>query len=261
MYATERHALILERITQHGKVAVRELASDLDVTPETIRRDLDQLELENLVRRVHGGAVSNALGSLAETAVAERQPLNHDAKVSIGEAAERLIPRGFTGSILIDAGTTTAEIAAALVRRPSDELAKLQVISNSLPILALLAAHSELTTIAIGGRVRGLTSAAVGPSALAQLAALRPDLAFVGTNGISAEFGLSTPDPDEAAVKSAMCRGARRVVVAVDASKFDQDALTHIAPLSGVDALVTDQPPRAALAAALTENDVEAVLA
>ena len=70
MYATERHALILERIAQHGKVTVRELAGDLDVTPETIRRDLDQLELESLVRRVHGGAVSSALGSLAETAVA-----------------------------------------------------------------------------------------------------------------------------------------------------------------------------------------------
>lgn len=129
-----------------------------------------------------------------------------------------------------------------------------------MPIAATLSRNPDIELHLLGGRVRGITAAAVGPVTLAQLAELRPDIAIVGTNGISARFGLSTPDPDEAAVKHAMIASARRSIVVADASKFGVETLTRFARLAQVDVLITEQPPTGALAAALRKAEVEVVL-
>jgi DeoR family fructose operon transcriptional repressor len=113
----------------------------------------------------------------------------------------------------------------------------------------------------LGGRVRGLTQAAVGEQALRVLDTLRVDIAFVGTNGISVTHGLSTPDGDEAAVKRAIVNSANFVVVVADSSKIGQEEFVSFSPISSVDALITDPEITDADRAELTEHGVEVVLA
>lgn len=261
MYATERHGRITSALNADGRVSVAQLARDLGVTSETIRRDLDQLEAAGLLRRVHGGAVAAGHGSTSETSVSEREGRNHEAKRRVAQAALALIPAGFRGSILLDAGSTTAEIASLIAARDARTSEGVTYISNSVPIIARLAAGPSLEVIALGGRVRGVTSAAVGPATVSQLRSMRPDLAFLGTNGVSAEFGLSTPDADEAAVKTQMVHASRRTIVVTDASKFEEETLTRFAELSEIDTLVTDDAPPAPLSDALREAGVEVVTA
>lgn len=258
MYAMERHEHILTALGRTGRVSVADLADRLHVTAETIRRDLDALERAGHVRRVHGGAVSASRASLAETTVLERTAHHTDAKRAIARAALALVPPTFTGSILLDAGTTTGALAEALASwRPETDAVPLAIYTNSVPIAALLVNNPHLVVRIIGGTVRGITSAAVGPAAVAQLSDIRPDIAFLGTNGLSAEFGLSTPDELEAQVKRTMVDRSRLTVVLVDASKHDDEALHRFACLDEVDVLITDAPPGPALAAALDEAEVE----
>ncbi|MGR2752951.1 DeoR/GlpR family DNA-binding transcription regulator [Agromyces arachidis] len=258
MYAMERHEHILTALARAGRVSVADLADELGVTAETIRRDLDALERAGHLRRVHGGAVGASRASLAETTVLERSGRATDAKRAIARAAVELVPPTFTGSILIDAGTTTGALADALATwRPDPGVAPLTVYTNSIPIAATLHGNPDLVVRVIGGTVRGITSAAVGPAAIAQLAAIRPDIAFLGANGVSADFGLSTPDELEAEVKRAMVDRARLAVLLVDASKHDDEALQRFAGLDEVDVLITDAPPGGRLAAALADAEVE----
>ncbi len=117
------------------------------------------------------------------------------------------------------------------------------------------AGYTELTTI--GGRIRGITGAAVGAGAVAAIEALRPDVAFVGANGLSAAFGASTPDPEEADVKRAIVHAARRVILLADHTKFEVESLRRFAALDELDVVVTDRTPTGALAEALAAADVE----
>ena len=111
----------------------------------------------------------------------------------------------------------------------------------------------------LGGQVRGITQAAVGPEALAALAVTRVDVAVMGTNGLTVEHGLSTPDPDEAAVKRAMIRAAKHVVVLADATKVGQEHLVSFADLADIDLLVTDSPPPTSIAAHLATLGTEVI--
>lgn len=256
MYATERQQQIERLISTHGRVVVLDLARSFGVTTETIRRDLDHLESVGVVRRVHGGAVATSRISTAESSVTERVGQRSEAKRAIAVRALAAIPTPFEGSIYLDAGTTTAALAALLVDRPGDA-GSLEVVTHSMAIAHLLAGAPGINLTAIGGRVRGITAAAVGVQTVSAVARLRPDIAFVGTNGISPSFGLSTPDPDEADVKRAVIAAAQRVVVVADAEKFTTELLVSFSALDQIDVLVTDAAPepslREELAAAETE--------
>ena len=255
MYATERHEQIELLLATTGRVSVVELAERFDVTTETIRRDLDHLESTGALRRVHGGAVSRERGSTREPSLAERQQHHGRAKAAIGGRALEALGSDFSGSVFLDAGTTTAAVAAALAPRLAD--ARIEVVTHALTIGHALAGVPGAALSLVGGRVRGLTAAAVGADTVRAIGALRPDVAFIGTNGVSAGFGLSTPDPDEAAVKRAIVAAARRVVVVADADKLGAELLVGFAALSDIDVLVTDAEPEAELAAALAEAEVE----
>jgi len=262
MYATERHDAIAAALQDAGRVSVADLAEHFDVTTETVRRDLDTLESAGVLRRVHGGAVPIGRSSVVELTVAEREGQHNSAKSAIARAAMRLVPSTFSGSIAIDAGTTCAAVAAELARwEPATAGATITVITNSVPIAATLQHSEHVELHLLGGRVRGVTSAAVGTATVEQIGALRPDIAFVGTNGLSAGFGLSTPDEYEAAVKGAYVLAARRAVVLADAAKHGVEALMRFARLDEIDTVVTDQEPPADLAGALTDADVEVVVA
>lgn len=262
MYALERHDSITEVLRVEGRVAVTALAARFDVTTETIRRDLDTLERAGLLQRVHGGAVAAGHTSVAELSLAERQEQQTPGKTAIARAASRLVPATFVGSVALDAGTTTAAVAGELAAwEPATPGVQLTVITNAVPIAALLQHSPHLDLRLLGGRVRGLTSAAVGTATVEQIAAFRPDIAFVGTNGISAGFGLSTPDELEGAVKTAYIRAARRAVAVVDGTKHGDEALTRFARLDELDTVITDVAPGAELAEALAEADVEVIVA
>jgi DeoR family transcriptional regulator, fructose operon transcriptional repressor len=262
MYATERHDAIAAALQSAGRVSVADLAAELDVTTETVRRDLDALEAAGVLRRVHGGAVPAGRVSVAELSVAERETQHGDAKQAIARAAMRLLPPTFTGSISLDAGTTCAALAVELAAwRPARDGATITVITNSVPIAATLQHSEHVELHLLGGRVRGLTSAAVGTATVEQIGALRPDIAFVGTNGLSAGFGLSTPDEYEAAVKGAYVLAARRSVVLADQAKHGVEALMRFARLEEIDTVVTDAAPAVDLGEALADADVEVVVA
>ncbi|MDP0399960.1 DeoR/GlpR family DNA-binding transcription regulator [Tsukamurella strandjordii] len=255
MYAEERQRAIGDLVAARGRASVAELAERYDVTPETVRRDLDVLERLGGVRRVHGGVVAAGVLAGAESGVGEREALGADAKRAIGEAAQRYLPPA-GGSVLFDAGTTT--IAAA---REVPVGQRLTAITNSLPVASALAGRDGVALHMLGGRIRGLTQAAVGSGTVAEIGLLRADVAFLGTNGIGAHRGLSTPDADEAAVKTALIRAADFVVLLADSSKFDHESLVAFGGLGEIDVLIADAAPTGALATALADHGVDVVVA
>ena len=259
MYATERQEQIENLLVLEGRVSVVDLAGRFEVTTETVRRDLDQLEAAGALRRVHGGAVAIDRASTAESPLTERLHRHSAAKTAIGQRAIDAIGDGFRGSIFLDAGTTTAAVASHLAPRLA--AGSIEVVTHALSLANALTSVPNAALTLIGGRVRGLTAAAVGADTVRVIESMRPDVAFLGTNGVSAGFGLSTPDPDEAAVKRAIVRSARRVVVVADADKLGRELLVGFAPLEDVDVLVTDAEPDATLSAALAEADVEVWIA
>lgn len=256
MNAEQRQQDIVDAVAREGRVSVVDLASRYDVTVETIRRDLAALDRVGALRKVHGGAVAATVLALPETAVAERELSNAAAKQAIAAAAIAAVAPRPGAVLLLDAGTSVSSLARLL-----PEGLGLTVITNSVLTAALLAGREDLTVRVLGGHVRGITQAAVGPEALSTLAQLRVDVAIMGANGLTAEHGLSTPDPDEASVKRAMIRAARRVVVLADATKIGQEHLVSFADLDDVDTLVTDAPLPAPLATLLPESGIEVLTA
>lgn len=232
MYATERQQAILERARLEGRVEVRDLAEQLDVTPETVRRDLTALERRGVLRRAHGGAIPvERLG--IEPGIADREARMAGQKERIAKAALDELPDG--GAVILDAGTTTVRLAELL---PTDR--ELTVVTHGLPIAALLAARPNITLHLLGGAVRGRTLAAVGPWTERALQDVYAEVAFLGTNGLTLERGLTTPDLAEAQVKRALVAAARRTVVLADHTKVGRSDFAQVAPLSAVDTLITD---------------------
>jgi DeoR family fructose operon transcriptional repressor len=232
VYATERQQEILTRARLDGRVEVKELADALDVTPETVRRDLTTLERRGLLRRMHGGAIPvERLG--IEPAVADREGRMAGQKERIAKAALDELPDG--GAIVLDAGTTTIRLAELL---PIDR--ELTVVTHGLPIAMVLASRPNITLHVLGGTVRGRTLATVGTWAEHAIADVYADVAFLGTNGITVERGLTTPDLAEAGVKRALIAAARRTVVLADHTKFGRTDFAQVAPLSAIDTVITD---------------------
>ncbi|WBB99697.1 MULTISPECIES: DeoR/GlpR family DNA-binding transcription regulator [unclassified Solwaraspora] len=241
MYAEERQQEIVRLARADGRVDVTALAESLNVTAETIRRDLTTLERAGVLRRVHGGAIPvERIGF--EPALAARDAVLTTEKERIAKAALAELPH--EGAIILDAGTTTARLAAIL---PADR--ELTVVINSPALATVLGARSNLNVLLLGGRVRGRTMATVDDWALRPLADVYVDVAFIGTNGCSVERGLTTPDPAEAAVKRAMIGAARRSVVLADHTKIGNDYLARFGRLADIDTLITDNGLNADLVA------------
>ncbi|MGO3150644.1 DeoR/GlpR family DNA-binding transcription regulator [Glutamicibacter ardleyensis] len=258
MFAEERHRLITDQLAAEGKVTVAQLAERFEITAETVRRDLAQLESENLLRRVHGGAVSISEASTREESYMARTAIHAEAKARIAQRALSLLPVS-DASVILDAGTTTEFLAERMAKTNAGS--GLVVITHALPIATALVQSPEIALELIGGRVRGITGATSGARTAQEYSNYRADIAFIGTNALHADFALSTPDPLEAAVKTALIASARRVVLLADSSKFDQETLVRFARLDAIDTLVTDSAPQGDLAAALELAEVEVVVA
>ena len=232
MFAHERRQEIMARAQRTGRVAVTELADALAVTSETIRRDLSQLEQAGLLRRVHGGALPLDRQSI-EPEVLERALTMVNEKLRIAERALDEVPT--TGTIFLDAGTTTGVLADLM---PPGR--NLTVVTHSLSIALTLAGRPGYTVLTLGGEVRGPTLATVGPWAEGRLRSIHTDVAFVATNGLSLARGLTTPNPVEAEVKRLIVQTARRVVLLTDHTTVNREFFEGFGAIADVDLLISD---------------------
>lgn len=255
MYAAERQQLLAERLRRDGRLAVIDLADELGVSSETIRRDLAILERDGLAQRVHGGAVTIRGTSVLEPGLAQRSSTNAEQKERIARAAARFLPAP-GGSIVLDAGTT---ISLLVDQIPVDH--ELTVLTHAVPTAAKLITIPSVSLHLLGGRVRGLTAAAVGQSTVDALASVQVDVGFLATNAASESHGLSTPDAEEAAVKRALAASARTVVGVFDSSKLAVEHVFSFASYEDLDVVVTDTKAHPDDVAAIRAHGVEVVLA
>lgn len=237
LFQTERQREIVATTITSGRVEVAELAERFGVTTETIRRDLSDLQRQRVVRRVHGGAIPwETAGFEPLLSVRDDQ---HDAeKRRLARVAVNELPDN--GAIIIDSGSTLTRLAEAL---PPD--CSLSVVTNSLRTAQVLADFEQIELVVIGGKVRKNTLAMVDSDAVAAIEPLVVDTLFISSDGMSPANGLTTPYREEAALKQAMIKAARRVIALVDHSKLGQDHFIRYASWSEVDVLVTttEVPP------------------
>lgn len=232
MDAEERRRGILETARRSGSVDVGKLAAGLGISKETVRRDLNLLEAHGLVRRTHGGAHPVESAGF-ETTLAFRTTVNIREKSRIAAAAAALL--GDAETVYIDEGYTPQLIAAALPRdRP------LTVVTSSLATAGDLSCADNISVLLLGGRVRGGTLATVDHWATHMLSDFVIDLAYVGANGISREYGLTTPDPAVSEVKSEVMRVAKRRVFSGVHTKFGAISFCRFAAVTDFEAIVTD---------------------
>jgi DeoR family fructose operon transcriptional repressor len=253
MYAEERQQAMLERARAKGRVDVAWLAEKFEVTTETVRRDLTVLERHGVLRRVHGGAIPvERLGF--EPALSVRETVMTDEKSRIAKAALAELPE--SGTILLDAGTTTAKLADAL---PVDR--ELTIVTHSVNIALTLITRPNVTVMLVGGRRRSRTLASVDSWALQALRDTFVEVAFIATNGVSADRGLTTPDPAEAMVKKAAITCGRRCVLLADHTKVGNDHFARFADLGDIDTFITDSGIDSEVAAEIGAAGPKMVLA
>jgi len=231
LFSAQRQQAILRALRSTGRVDVADMSNELSVTTETVRKDLIALERNGQLRRVHGGAVPLE-GFPLGPAVPARIDFA-DEKWRIAKAATAHLP--YSGTILIDAGSTTSGLAEMI---PPDR--QLTVFTNSLTIALALITKPYLTVYTLGGRVCSRAFAEVDGWAARSLSEVNVDVAFLAADGISTHRGLTTPDPAEASIKRLMLRCARRRILLSDRSKVGHVATCQYGQLTDVDLLVTD---------------------
>ena len=230
----KRQENIIAIARKHGRVNVEELASRFDVSPQTIRKDLNELCDQRLLTRFHGGAIiASGVENLAYEA---RRSIAEAEKREIGRAAAGLIPNN--SSLFINIGTTTEEVAHAL-RDHSDLL----VITNNLHVATMLHRHSSVDVIVAGGAVRRSDGGVVGPHAIDLINQFKVDYAVIGVSAIDPDGALLDFDPADRSVAQAIIANARTVLLVADRSKFERSAPARIGYLRDVDLFVTDSLP------------------
>lgn len=250
----ERRRLIVEFVEQQGRATVEELAARFDISPVTIRSDLEALARNAAIVRSHGGALPAPTGA-ADTPLSIKETRQHAQKRRIGQAAAKLVEDGET--IILDSGSTTVEIARALRTRQWRELT---VITNGLNIALELSAIPAIRVMMLGGLLRPISYSLVGSGAEQMLAQLSADRLFLGVDGIDPEVGVTTPDPQEATLNALMIRVSREIVGVFDSSKFGQRSLSVIAPLTGLHKVISDAGAGAEYVQALQDAGVQVTL-
>lgn len=228
MLVDERRQRILEAIESNGFVSLQELAAEFGASESTLRRDLEHLDRIGQVRRTRGGA---AYTGESITAFEERRETASLEKQLVARATAELIESG--DSVLLDGGTTTLEVARQLAGR------SLQVVTNSVPIVNVLANQPEIELVMIGGYVYPKTGVALGPLAIATLKNIHVRRLVMSVGGITGR-GLFNSNALLVETERQMIESAEEVLVVSDSSKLGHVALSHLAPLDVVDRLVVD---------------------
>jgi DeoR family transcriptional regulator of aga operon len=225
--------MILNILSEEGKVFVHELSNAFKVSEVTIRNDLDQLEKKNLLIRARGGAmISNNVVSFDQR-ISEKNKLNLKEKMKIGAKAATLVQDGDT--IILDSGTTTSEVAKNL-----EGVRDLTVITNALNIANILINFQNLNLIIPGGMLRKTSLSLVGPIAEKSLRGLFVDKLIMGVDGFDTHSGIYTPNVEEAHINNLMISIARQVILVTDSSKFNRKSLAFICGTDQIDQVVTD---------------------
>jgi DeoR family transcriptional regulator, aga operon transcriptional repressor len=246
----ERRRRICEFLRTDGRVTVEGLASRFGISQVTIRADLSALESAGALIRTHGGALPREQNEDEPLGVKQLQ--HHTEKARIAQAAAALIQDGET--IILDSGTTTAEIARAL--RKAD-FKSINVITNALNVAALLVDIAFVRLIVPGGILRRESNSLSGPMAEAALANLHADRLYLGADGLDPELGVMTPHLQEAELNAKMIRISRQIVVVADSSKLLRRNISLIAKAEQIHMLITDRAAPADAVDALRRQGVD----
>lgn len=233
MLTEERHQYILQQLKLKTTVTVHQLIHTLNVSESTIRRDLSQLEEEGQLIRVHGGAKRRYILD-KEPTLQEKAIIHQETKSTIARHCAQLINEGDT--IFIDAGTTTLAMIHYIEARP--EL----VVTNGIEQAALLT-DKGYDTLILGGKLKAGTKAIIGSTAFQQLEQYRFQKAFMGINGVDVEYGLTTPDIEESAIKSLVIKQSNQAFVLADSSKFGKVSFSKVSNIDDVQIITNKLEP------------------
>lgn len=250
LLAEERRRRISALVREQGRVTVGALATRFGTSQVTIRGDLSMLESAGALVRTHGGALRQS--EELDQSLDVKQLQHHAEKVRIGQAAAALIRDGET--LILDSGTTTAEIARAIRKL---DLKSINVITNALNVAALLIDAPAVRLIVPGGILRRESNSLSGPMAEAALSNLQADRLYLGADGIDPEIGVMTPHLPEAELNAQMIRIARQVVVVADSSKLQRRNVSLIARIEQLHMLITDRAAAPEPVAELRQRGIE----
>lgn len=229
---TERRQSILEIIKVQGSARVENMARKYAVSEVTIRNDLKYLEQRGLIHRSHGGALLKQNVGFDHPLV-EKQQLRMQEKREIAKSAASLIKDG--DSIILDSGTTTFEILQFLEKKVD-----ITILSNAVNIAYAAISLPNVNTLLTGGFLRKRSFSLIGPDAEALLSKYYVDKLFLGVDGLDLEYGISTPNPEEASLNRIMVGISREIIVVADSSKFGRCSLSKICGIDAITKLITD---------------------
>lgn len=252
IFAELRKQEIVDRVNSNGRATVNELCDYFNVSPATIRTDLNELEHMGTLKRTHGGAISNNSISNYEPTSLEKEEQHVSQKKAIALAALDFVKPGDT--IAVDTGTTTMCFAKALASIPD-----VTVITNDFLVAMYLEQSENTTVIFLGGYIRKRFHCTIGQSVVDAIAPMHIDTTFLATNAISAERGLSTPNMEIANIKREMIKNSQNVVLLVDSSKIGKNALALFATLDEMDVIITDEGADKEFVNAVEGNNVKVI--
>ncbi|TNH71512.1 DeoR/GlpR family transcriptional regulator [Aeromonas hydrophila] len=248
MKQTQRHLEILDVLTRQGFVSTEDLVTHFDVSPQTIRRDLNDLAEQNKIRRHHGGASLHS--STVNTAYSARKVMQLKEKERIAREVAANIPDG--SSLFIDIGTTTEAIARALL-----DHRELRIVTNNLNVASILTAKDDFTVIIAGGEIRNRDGGIVGEATRDFIGQFRMDYGVIGISGIDSDGSLLDFDYHEVKIAQAIIAHSRQVFLAADHTKFGRNAMVNLGNLSQIHSLFTDQEPPEKLMRLMSQHQIE----
>lgn len=231
MFVEERRKNIIKLLEQQTRITVSELTETLKVSEATVRRDLQELETQGVLKRTHGGAMLDSPSGF-EASFDEKEITALEEKKEIAKAAASFIKEGDT--IILDAGTTTMQMIPFIMQK------KITVITNSLVAANALSSSPEVQLFVAGGYNRFKTKALIGRETQQFFSMYYADKLFLGANGVDISHGITTPTVEEAPIKHQMVKSAKEVFVLADHSKFNQVSLSKIASIDEIDCIITD---------------------
>lgn len=248
MKQTQRHNAIVELVRQQSYVSTEELVEHFAVSPQTIRRDLNDLAEQNKIHRHHGGAALPS--SSVNAAYTDRKVMWSDQKARIAARVASQIPDGST--LFIDIGTTPEAVAHAL-RDHRD----LRIVTNNLNVATLLTPKEDFRILLAGGEVRSRDGGIMGEATLDFISQFRLDYGILGISGIDMDGSLLEFDYHEARIKRAIIENSRIVMLVTDHSKFGRNAMVNLGNMSLIDYMFTDQKPPESVMALIAKHEVQ----
>jgi DeoR/GlpR family transcriptional regulator of sugar metabolism len=249
--AAQRKDLLLDRLRSDGRIVAKDLAAELDLSEDSIRRDLRELAAAGLCQRVYGGALP---ASPAVADYAARTAVEPDSKRRVAARAVELISPGM--SVLLDGGTTTLAMVHAL-----PDALDCTVVTHSPTIAAALVDHPRIEVLVIGGRLFKHSAVTSGAAAVEAAQAFSADLFFLGVTGVHPTTGFTTGDADEAAMKRALAARAADTWVLASVEKMGAASRYRVLPVDGVTGVVTDSPSDSPIVAKLRDRGISVLTA